>query len=306
MSGYRIQRDRGRVQKTGQATERTAGDDGTYQTGQLAVGRWDTSVAGLVIDNHTGLMWPAYPTKIYPGGSGLTVPHGNWADHAFVPGDTVDVATAADWATGQNYVAGNVRRYSSGLLGNFICIANHTSDATNRMYNGTGTGAGAWTEFWAPHVYICKLAHTDSVVGAGTTTPATGAAWTTYWDRYNWATDAPAATPPKAPMRSWYQAITQCEGLTYCGFSDWRLPNINELMSLNTYVVRAGGVYNVLDATAFTQTTADATPYNDFWASTSRPDAGTTTSYIASWLGEVLGKTKVTGYSVMPVRGPLF
>lgn len=31
---------------------------------------------------------------------------------------------------------------------------------------------------------------------------------------------------------TWYQAINSCEGLTLNGYSDWRLPNINELYSI--------------------------------------------------------------------------
>lgn len=31
---------------------------------------------------------------------------------------------------------------------------------------------------------------------------------------------------------NWEGAITLCEGLTYAGFTDWRLPNINELVSI--------------------------------------------------------------------------
>jgi hypothetical protein len=30
----------------------------------------------------------------------------------------------------------------------------------------------------------------------------------------------------------WYDAINNCENLDYAGWSDWRLPNINELMSI--------------------------------------------------------------------------
>ena len=35
--------------------------------------------------------------------------------------------------------------------------------------------------------------------------------------------------------QTWQQALTYCEGLDYSGFSDWRLPNVNELRSLVNY-----------------------------------------------------------------------
>ena len=34
---------------------------------------------------------------------------------------------------------------------------------------------------------------------------------------------------------TWEQAIAKCEGLTYAGYNDWRLPNIKELQSIVDY-----------------------------------------------------------------------
>jgi len=311
MAGYRILRDRGRVQKTGQATERTAGDDGTYQSGQLATGRWDTSVAGLVIDTYTGLMWPAYPTKIKPGGSGLAVAHGNWANaHDYVVGEVVDYAagTAYSAAPG-DYAVGDVASINGG---NFICIqAYNTGTETESStmgvkcspYSGTGTALNVWTLWWAPHVYICTVNHTSATADNA---PGTGTTWDDVWDRYAWASTMPTATVPRPPMRPFTSAITQCEGLTYCGFSDWRLPNCAEFFSLMTWVVRAGGTYSQFDLTAFTVNSDGNVPYNQYWTSTSSPDAPTTAIQADLFTAQLINKSKHAGYAVMPVRGPVF
>jgi len=51
-----------------------------------------------------------------------------------------------------------------------------------------------------------------------------------------WASGATAG-PATATTRSmaWSDAITNCDNLVYAGYSDWRLPNVNELFSIFNY-----------------------------------------------------------------------
>lgn len=55
-------------------------------------------------------------------------------------------------------------------------------------------------------------------------------------------------------------AIDQCENLTFAGYSDWRLPNIKELMSIADYGAAAAAKIN---ETYFPNTQA-----NTYWSST--------------------------------------
>jgi len=59
----------------------------------------------------------------------------------------------------------------------------------------------------------------------------------------------------------WYDAINACENLDYAGHDDWRLPNINELMS----IVDHGRYDPAFDPMYFVRSPETWTPY---WSST--------------------------------------
>ena len=95
----------------------------------------------------------------------------------------------------------------------------------------------------------------------------------------------------------WYDAINNCENLEFAGWDDWRLPNINELMSIVDH-----SRYNpAFDPMIFTQFYDMWTPY---WSSTTN----------ASWTDGVWVLYPYDGYKscwskpwdmcfVRPVRG---
>ncbi|MDP2933348.1 MAG: DUF1566 domain-containing protein [bacterium] len=57
----------------------------------------------------------------------------------------------------------------------------------------------------------------------------------------------------------WTEALAQCEGLTYAGSGDWRLPNMKELVSIANYQ----NVYPAIDTAYFPNTQSDY-----YWSST--------------------------------------
>lgn len=79
---------------------------------------------------------------------------------------------------------------------------------------------------------------------------------------------------PTNTTYNWADAQTYVAGLTYCGYSDWRLPTINELTSLINYAVtfqntwlNANGFSNVKDQPYMTSTLYDNNNFRvvDFW-----------------------------------------
>jgi hypothetical protein len=87
---------------------------------------------------------------------------------------------------------------------------------------------------------------------------------------------------PDTNPTTWTNALASANGLTLCGFSDWRLPNINELESLvnigtTSSVIPASPPTTYLHAQGFSgvQTTGDTGGGGGYWSSTSYAgDAG--------------------------------
>ncbi len=61
----------------------------------------------------------------------------------------------------------------------------------------------------------------------------------------------------KTIKKSWSYAIKHCEDLNFAGYSDWRLPNINELLSIvdeSKYNNRNGAFKNVAGSAVWSST----------------------------------------------------
>jgi len=94
----------------------------------------------------------------------------------------------------------------------------------------------------------------------------------------------------------WADAITQCENLTYAGYSDWRLPNMKELFSLIKF--EGSGPY--IDTTYFPSTLSGY-----YWTSTIYAPNTTYAMYVNFYSGDVTNNGKIySGYVLCVRAGP--
>jgi hypothetical protein len=75
---------------------------------------------------------------------------------------------------------------------------------------------------------------------------------------------------PQAGMLDWYESLAYCEGLSWGGFEDWRLPNVKELRS----IVDESRDSPAIDASVFPNTPYYGPITDDnagqYWSSTAR------------------------------------
>ena len=104
-----------------------------------------------------------------------------------------------------------------------------------------------------------------------------------------WQDDATAAST----TATWANAITTCENLVLGGYTDWRLPNINELKSIRD-MSRSGPA---IEATFVNTAT------NNYWSSTSYAADSTFAWYVDFSNGGVYADDKTVSLYVRCVRG---
>jgi hypothetical protein len=99
---------------------------------------------------------------------------------------------------------------------------------------------------------------------------------------------------PNIDTLTWENALVYAEGLTLAGFSDWRLPNIKELQSINDERI----VNPSVSTTYFT-----TIGVKKYWSSTSLPNQTTRAWYLSTQFGITTYELKTARQSVICVHG---
>jgi hypothetical protein len=100
---------------------------------------------------------------------------------------------------------------------------------------------------------------------------------------------------PSAVPDTWANALTSANGLTLCGFSDWRLPNRKELRSLVNYGLANNAI--ALNALGFSSVQADF-----YWSSSSYVNSADNAWVVYMYDGRVVPSGKYISFYVWPVR----
>ena len=306
----------GILPKTGQVTSFKDYDDGYYQEGWpqeggLVATRFVDNGNGTISDRATRLMWVKQPELIIPGASVIASNQiqrakSDWAISTdYLIGDLVKAIVVetgtftASRAATTGIVTASAAVFSAADIGREIFI-NGVSQGTVKTYTDsthvvvTTAGTTASNPLVVKSYFICIVAGTSG--GAGTVF-TTDPMYPTKWRETNWTSSAANLTTPRTMVwDNTYNSVNALEmskNLNYAGYTDWKLPNVKELMSIVDY----GLVSPSINATAFPNTQS-----NYYWSSTIYAD-GTGYAWVVDFgSGSVNNDFRGYGYYVRPVR----
>ena len=109
-----------------------------------------------------------------------------------------------------------------------------------------------------------------------------------------WARDGDEAGCNSGGKLNWINCITYCNGLSFAGYSNWRLPNMQELFSITNQSTWNPAIWD-----SFTNVKWDTLT----WTSTTRPFSTTYARAVHFSEGTPNTKLKTTAYYLRSVRG---
>jgi len=195
----------------------------------------------------------------------------------------------------------NVKFYLSSLIVfSFMSVTARAADVSTYSFAGcafpdTNQSVSYTATFGEDHDYASSVStmsftiYNPVGISSVTVDNRTGLMWVT----------APGTDAGFAGAQTWESALTSCtvtlNGMAYAGYTDWRLPNVRELMSIVDYGAAAAPRINT---TAFPNTVSDY-----YWTSTTYV-VNTTLAWIGTFnLGNVGVFSKTNSRYVRCVRG---
>jgi hypothetical protein len=249
---------------------------------------------GTVTDTITGLMWQQ------ADGGEMTV------ERAAIYADTLVLGGFTDWrlpTAHESFSILNHQKNNPALDMAFTVSAaeywwtgdKQANDATKIWCTNSGGGVGNHPKAETVSAGGTKKFHARAV--RDIKTPPTVASQFTNNNNGTIKDNLTGLTwqqTPNSDTLSWENALTYAEGLTLGSFSDWRLPNIKELESINDEKL-----VNPSVSTSY----FPAIGSKRYWSSTSLPNQTTRAWYLFTQFGITTYDVKTARLAVLCVRG---
>ncbi len=295
--------------KTGQTTEYMIGDDGTYTSGRIR--NYSDNRDGTINDAMLHLIWQNDYSDNKGYASNGDVPDLNYSQAVNYCSD-INLVGDTDWRLPTHRELQSLVDFSKPELG--PVIANEfvsTTQTSDSYWTNTDSATYSTTHAWSVYfkngivsistksgllhvrcvreskirLYQTNYTKMDGIVSDS----KTGLMWQDDYD------DNPSTTIDTVKDGNWTQAISYCNALSALEHDDWRLPNVNELLSITDDTDATPPAING----AFEHIKND-----DYWTSTTKIKAGTTPAYTVLFSnGGVGAGHKVSAYYIRCVRG---
>ena len=250
---------------------------------------------GTVTDTITGLLWQQ------TDGGEMTI------EKAVIYADTLTLGGFTDWrlpTAHESFSILNLQKVNPALdITVFTMSAaeywwtsdKQSNDATKIWCTNSGGGVGNHPKAETVSAGGTKKFHVRAVRDVKTPTTVT----TQFTNNGNGTikdnlTGLTWQQVPNSDTLTWENALIYAEGLTLGGFSDWRLPNIKELQSINDE-----RIINPSVSTTYFNTIG----IKKYWSSTSLPNQTTRAWYLSTQFGITTYELKTARQSLICVRG---